>query len=67
MTDAIDWPGVLSACARLGLAPHHAWSLSMMEWRALTGPSRPAALPRAALDALIDRFPDPPTRRPETP
>jgi uncharacterized phage protein (TIGR02216 family) len=46
----------------LGVAPEAFWRLSLAEWRALAEPlaETPAApvLNRAALDALIARFPD---------
>nr|MCU0882315.1 phage tail assembly chaperone [Hyphomonadaceae bacterium] len=63
------WPAILGACLRIGIPPHEAWCLSLSEWRALTGPSRQNALPRTALDALIQRFPDiasPDTSNPRT-
>jgi uncharacterized phage protein (TIGR02216 family) len=46
--------------ATLGLAipPQAFWRLSLAEWRALTEAPAAPVLSRAALDALIARFPD---------
>jgi uncharacterized phage protein (TIGR02216 family) len=46
--------------ATLGLAipPEVFWRLSLAEWRALTEAPAAPVLNRAALDALIARFPD---------
>ncbi len=57
------WDAALRLAVSLGLAPDAFWRLSLREWRALT--ARPAApgLDRAALDALIARFPDEEPRR----
>jgi len=54
----MDWPAALRLAVRLGLTPQAFWQLSLCEWRALTGGSTPA-LDRAALDALLQRYPDP--------
>lgn len=53
----MDWPAALRLALRLGLTPQAFWRLSLAEWRALTGESGPG-LSRAALDALIQRYPD---------
>lgn len=59
---AIDWTGLLRACALLGVAPHNAWQLSLVEWRALAGCSGSSApLQRSTLEDLIQRFPDKPS------
>ncbi|GLK50706.1 MULTISPECIES: phage tail assembly chaperone [Maricaulis] len=58
MTGAMDWPAALRLAVRLGLTPHAFWQLSLAEWRALTGGAAPS-LDRAALDALLQRYPDP--------
>lgn len=58
MTGVMDWPAALRLAVRLGLTPHAFWQLSLAEWRALTGGAAPA-LDRAALDALLQRYPDP--------
>ena len=55
------------AVLRLGLAPEAFWRLSLAEWRALTEVPAAPALGRAALDALIARFPDDPIPQGETP
>lgn len=54
----MDWPAALRLAVRLGLTPQAFWQLSLAEWRALTGGAAPA-LDRAALDALLQRYPDP--------
>jgi uncharacterized phage protein (TIGR02216 family) len=46
------------AVLRLALAPEAFWRLSLVEWRALTEVPAAPVLNRAALDALIARFPD---------
>lgn len=46
------------AVLRLGLAPEAFWRLSLIEWRTLTEAPAAPVLGRAALDALIARFPD---------
>lgn len=53
----MDWPAALRLALRLGVAPQAFWQLSLTEWRALTG-GEGSALNRAALDALIQRYPD---------
>jgi len=45
----------------LGVPPRDFWRLSLAEWRALAEAPATPALNRAALDALIARFPDNPT------
>lgn len=53
------WRGALRlAVLRLGLTPESFWRLSLREWRALTEAPAAPVLDRAALDALIARFPD---------
>ena len=42
----------------LAIAPEAFWRLSLAEWRALTEAPAAPILNRAALDALIARFPD---------
>jgi uncharacterized phage protein (TIGR02216 family) len=44
----------------LAIAPEAFWRLSLAEWRALTEAPAAPVLSRAALDALIARFPDDP-------
>jgi uncharacterized phage protein (TIGR02216 family) len=44
----------------LAVPPEAFWRLSLAEWRALTDTPAAPALNRAALDALIARFPDDP-------
>lgn len=52
------WAEPLRLAARLGVTPEAFWRLSLPEWRALTE-SPPAPVPsRAALAALIARYPD---------
>jgi uncharacterized phage protein (TIGR02216 family) len=46
------------AVQQLGLGPEAFWRLSLVEWRALTEAPAAPVLNRAALDALIARFPD---------
>jgi uncharacterized phage protein (TIGR02216 family) len=48
------------ASGRLALSPEAFWRLSLAEWRALTEAPAAPVLDRAALDALIARFPDDP-------
>jgi uncharacterized phage protein (TIGR02216 family) len=62
LSGMIDWTGLLRACALLGVAPHKAWQLSLVEWRALAGCSGSSApLQRSTLEDLIQRFPDKPS------
>lgn len=42
----------------LALSPEAFWRLSLAEWRALAEAPAAPVLDRAALDALIARFPD---------
>jgi uncharacterized phage protein (TIGR02216 family) len=55
------WRAALRLASRqMALSPEAFWRLSLAEWRALAeAPSAPV-LDRAALDALIARFPDDP-------
>ncbi len=46
------------AVLRLALTPEAFWRLSLVEWRVLTEDPAAPILNRAALDALIARFPD---------
>ena len=46
------------ATLRLAISPEAFWRLSLVEWRALTEVPAAPVLNRAALDALIARFPD---------
>jgi uncharacterized phage protein (TIGR02216 family) len=46
------------ASLQLALSPEAFWRLSLAEWRALTEAPAAPVLDRAALDALIARFPD---------
>ena len=46
------------AASRLAIPPEAFWRLSLAEWRALTEAPAAPVLNRAALDALIARFPD---------
>jgi len=46
------------AALRLAIPPEAFWRLSLPEWRALTETPPAPSLNRAALDALIARFPD---------
>jgi uncharacterized phage protein (TIGR02216 family) len=55
------------ATLRLSIAPEAFWRLSLVEWRALTETPAAPILNRAALDALIARFPDNPAQEGETP
>ena len=55
------------ATLRLAIAPQAFWRLSLVEWRALTEAPAAPVLSRAALDALIARFPDTPIQEGETP
>ncbi len=53
------WPAMLRLAAmRFAIAPDAFWRLSLAEWRALTAEPAPAALTRAAFEALASRFPD---------
>lgn len=46
------------ATLSLAIPPEAFWRLSLSEWRALTEAPAAPVLDRAALDALIARFPD---------
>lgn len=52
------WRTALGLAARLNIAPEAFWRLSLAEWRALTQVPAAPVLGRAALAALIARFPD---------
>ena len=53
------WRAALRLASRqLALSPEAFWRLSLAEWRALTEAPAAPVLDRAALDALIARFPD---------
>ena len=52
------WRTALRLAARLNLPPEAFWRLSLAEWRALTELPAAPVLGRAALAALIARFPD---------
>ena len=52
------WRTALRLATRLNLAPEAFWRLSLAEWRALTEVPAAPVLNRAALAALIARFPD---------
>jgi uncharacterized phage protein (TIGR02216 family) len=55
------WRAALRLAAlQLALSPEAFWRLSLAEWRALAETPAGAVLGRAALDALIARFPDDP-------
>lgn len=54
---AIDWGAALRTGLRLGLPPREFWTLSLAEWRALTGPATAMPDP-AAIARLRARFPD---------
>ena len=55
------------ATLSLAIPPEAFWRLSLTEWRALTETPAAPVLNRAALDALIARFPDDPIPQGETP
>jgi len=40
------------------LAPRDFWSLSLVEWRAMTAPRAAPALSRGELETLMQRYPD---------
>lgn len=50
---------MIAAALGMGVPPAQFWRLSLKEWRALVAPRAEAPLSRAALDALMRRFPDP--------
>jgi len=52
------WVEPLRLAARLGVAPEAFWRLSLREWQALTEVPPPPVPSRAALAALIARYPD---------
>lgn len=52
------WAGALAHAARLGVAPHDFWALSVAEWLALTRGAATPGLARDALNTLCARFPD---------
>jgi uncharacterized phage protein (TIGR02216 family) len=55
------WRAALRLAAlRLAVPPEAFWRLSLVEWRALTEAPAAPVLNRAALDALLARFPDNP-------
>ncbi len=51
------WPGLLRRAVAAGIAPDAFWRMSWREWRMLMGEAAPA-MERAALEALMRRFPD---------
>ncbi len=52
------WRAMLAVAAQLGVPPAHFWRLSLREWRAIAAPEGHETLPRAAFEALAQRFPD---------
>lgn len=64
----MNWPRQIRRASReFGIAPEAFWRLSLKEWRALTGqPTGLAPISRADLEALIDAYPDTPTKERET-
>ena len=52
------WRGALRSALSLSIPPEAFWRLSLVEWRTLTEAPAAPVLNRAALDALIARFPD---------
>jgi uncharacterized phage protein (TIGR02216 family) len=60
MADPIPWGLWLRAALTIGVPPHRFWRLSLREWRALTAASAAEAMPRAAFEGLMARFPDDP-------
>ena len=53
------WRAALRLAALdLAIPPQAFWRLSLAEWRALTEAPAAPVLNRAALDALVARFPD---------
>lgn len=63
MTDRTPWAAMLAVALGRGVAPACFWRLSLREWRAIIAPHHGATLPRAAFDALVQRFPDMPHDR----
>ncbi|WP_291844069.1 phage tail assembly chaperone [Maricaulis sp.] len=55
----MNWAAILRTGLAIGLMPETLWRLSLVEWRALTGPlAATVPLDRAGLEALRQRFPD---------
>ncbi len=52
-----EWQGMVRQAARLGIAPEAFWRMSWREWRWLNGEAQPV-MDRAALEALMEAFPD---------
>ena len=46
------------AVERFGVTPEGFWELSLREWRMLTAPPEQAAMSRAELERLVERWPD---------
>lgn len=54
----MNWPAMLRAALRLGVAPEAFWRLSLKEWRALAGPEPGGALSRIEFERLAEEHPD---------
>lgn len=53
------WGEMLRTAAALGIAPEAFWRLSLREWRMLVeGPAGAAPLGRAALERMMEGWPD---------
>lgn len=55
------WGRMLRLAVGLGVQPEAFWRLSLKEWRALTEREPRAAMGRAELERLAERWPDGPS------
>jgi uncharacterized phage protein (TIGR02216 family) len=55
----MNWPAMIQAAARMGVAPEAFWRLSLKEWRMLTQVvGRAAPMGREGLEAMMGTWPD---------
>jgi len=52
------WSTLIAAAHRLGLSPSEFWSLSLVEWQALTGANVQTVMTRQDLATLMKTYPD---------
>ncbi len=53
-----EWAALLRRAVAMGLTPDAFWRLSWREWQMLNGRAATPVLDRAALDVLMEAFPD---------
>ena len=51
-----DWPAMLRAALRMGVAPEAFWRLSLKEWRMLTSGEAQPVMGRADFERLMEVY-----------